>query len=133
MARSKEAERWLSEAVWDLETAKVLHDAARYNSCAFLCQQAAEKAAKALLYSIGESPFGHSVKVLLQRFAEASGTNISELVSYGAELDRHYVPARYPNAIPVGTPHENYDQTVSERTREFAGKIVEFVRRRIGD
>jgi len=73
MRRSEEAKRWFSEAEWDLETARILHESRRYNSCAFLCQQAAEKSAKALLYSVGESPYGHSVLQLLQRFAEACG------------------------------------------------------------
>ncbi len=131
MPGNEEAKRWLSEAAWDLETARILHDARRYNSSAFLCQQGAEKAAKALLYSIGEAPFGQSVRALLQRFGEASKAAIPELVSYGAELDRHYVPARYPNAIPSGTPHENYDQAVSQRTQGFAEKIVEYAKRRI--
>ncbi len=131
MPGNEEAKRWLSEAAWDLETARILHAAQRYNSSAFLCQQAAEKAAKALLYSIGEAPFGHSVRALLQRFTETSKASIPELVSHGAELDRHYVPARYPNAIPSGTPHENYDQAVSQRTQEYAEKIVEYAKRSI--
>ena len=72
---------------------------------------------------------GHYVRVL-QRFAKAAKNAIPEFVSYGAKLDRHYVPARYPNAIRSGTPHENYDQTVSQRTQEYARKIVEYVKRR---
>lgn len=128
MARSEEAKRWLSEAIWDLESGSILHEAGRYNSCAFLCQQAAEKAAKALLYSVGEAPFGHSVKNLLQRYAESAHENISQLISYGGELDRHYVPARYPNAIPTGTPHENYDEAVSQRTKQYAREIVDYAR-----
>jgi HEPN domain-containing protein len=131
MRRSEEAKRWFSEAEWDLESARILHESRRYNSCAFLCQQAAEKSAKALLYSVGESPFGHSVLELLQRFAEATGSDISELSPSAAELDRHYIPARYPNAMPSGSPHENYDQEVSKRAVEYAGRIIEYARRRI--
>ena len=131
MRRSEEARRWLSEAQWDLETAQILHGSRRYNSCAFICQQAGEKAAKALLYMIGESPFGHSVRELLVRYAEAKHDNLEEQLRLASELDRHYVPARYPNAIPSGTPHENYDEVVSHRTLDHATKIIEFVRRRL--
>jgi len=131
MRRSEEAKRWFSEAEWDLETARILHESRRYNSCAFLCQQAAEKSAKALLYSVGESPYGHSVLQLLQRFAEACGKDISDVRSFAAELDRHYIPARYPNAMPSGSPHENYDQEVSQRALQYAEGILNYVRRQL--
>ncbi len=45
------------------------------------------------------------------------------------ELDRHYIPSRYPNAHPAGTPHESYDEETAMRAYESALKIVEFVRR----
>lgn len=131
MRRSEEARRWLSEAQWDLETARILHESRRYNSCAFICQQAGEKAAKGLLYMIAESPFGHSVRELLARYAEAKHENLEELLPQASELDRHYVPARYPNAVPSGTPHENYDEVVSRRTLDYATKIIEYVQRHL--
>jgi len=131
MRRSEEAKRWFSEAEWDLESARILHESRRYNSSAFLCQQAAEKSVKALLYSVGESPFGHSVLELLERFAKAGQRNLSELRTLAAELDRHYIPARYPNAMPSGSPHENYDEEVSGRALEYAGKLLDFARRRL--
>jgi len=131
LRRSEEARRWLSEAEWDHGTARMLHDSRRYNSCAFICQQAGEKAAKGLLYLIGESPFGQAVRELLSRYAEERHENLGELLPLASELDRHYVPARYPNAIPSGTPHENYDEVVSRRALDCAGKIIEYVRRRL--
>jgi len=41
-----EAERWLAEAKWDLETARILHKNGRYNAAAFYSHQAAEKPQK---------------------------------------------------------------------------------------
>jgi HEPN domain-containing protein len=131
MRRTEEAKRWFSEGEWDLESARILHESRRYNSCAFLCQQAAEKSVKALLFSVGESPFGHSVLQLLQRFAEASSKDISELRPLAAELDRHYIPARYPNAMPSGSPHENYDHEASLRALQYAGRIIDYARRQL--
>ncbi|MCE4611840.1 MAG: HEPN domain-containing protein [Desulfurococcales archaeon] len=53
-----EAERCLNETEWDLETARILHRERRYNAAAFYSHQAAEKAVKALLYSLNEAPLG---------------------------------------------------------------------------
>ncbi len=90
-----------------------------------------EKAAKALLYSIGKSPFGYSVRELLLRYAEAKHESLEELLSLASELDRHYVPSRYPNAIPSGTPHQSYDEVVSRRALEYATKVIEYVQRQL--
>ncbi len=127
-----EARRWLSEAVWDLETARILHESGRYNAASFYCHQAAEKAAKAMLYSVNEAPWGYSVRVLLERYSRASGQPLSsDLLAAARELDRHYIPSRYPNAHPQGTPHESYDAETSERALEATSKILEVARRAV--
>jgi len=121
--------RWFEEAVWDFDTARILHREGRYNAAVFYSQQCGEKAVKALLFKINESPWGHSVRELLERFHEATGRDLDEdLFICARELDRHYIPSRYPNAHPVGTPHEAYDETVSERCLKCADKILDFVR-----
>ena len=125
----EEAKRWLSEAVWDLETARILHGSRRYNAAAFYCHQAAEKAAKAMLYSVNEAPWGHSIRVLLERYSEASGKTLGgDVLNAARELDRHYIPSRYPNAHPQGTPHEAYDEETSRRSLEAAERILEVAR-----
>ncbi len=125
-----EALRWLSEALWDYETALILHRERRYNAAAFYAHQAAEKAVKALLYYVNEAPWGHSVRVLLERyFSKVSIEMDDKLLSYARELDRHYIPSRYPNAHPAGTPHEAYDEETSKRALEAAKKVIDFVRR----
>ncbi|WP_244870348.1 HEPN domain-containing protein [Thermofilum adornatum] len=43
---SSEASRWFDEALWDEETARILHREKRYNAAAFYAHQAAEKAVK---------------------------------------------------------------------------------------
>ncbi len=127
-----EALRWLDEALWDLETAEILHREKRYNAAAFYSHQAAEKASKALLYYINEAPWGHSIRVLLQRYFSATGLNVIEDVMICArELDRHYIPSRYPNAHPAGTPHEAYDENTSRRAIECAKKVIEYVKKAI--
>jgi len=128
-----EALRWLSEALWDLETAEILHREKRFNAACFYAHQAAEKAVKALLYSVNEAPWGHSVRVLLERYFNRIGSPpVEELLAYARELDRHYIPSRYPNAHPAGTPHEAYDEVTSARAIEAARRIVNYARGVIG-
>jgi len=127
--RLSEARRWFSEAEWDLGTAKDLCSLRRYNASAFYAQQAAEKAVKALLYALGQMPIGHSVRQLPERFAGLTGHDVSSLLSAARELDRHYVPSRYPNALPSGTPHEAYDEEAARRAISCAKTIIDFVRR----
>jgi len=124
-----EALRWFDEALWDLETARILHREKRFNAAAFYSHQAAEKACKALLYYVNEVPWGHSVRELLTRYFNRLGEKPREdLLRYARELDRHYIPSRYPNAHPSGTPHEAYDEETSERALDSAEKVISFVR-----
>lgn len=128
-----EVVRWFEEALWDLDTARILHREKRYNAAAFYAHQAAEKACKALLYHIHEAPWGHSVRELLLRYFKKLEKNPPEnLMVYARELDRHYIPSRYPNAHPSGTPHEAYDEETSRRALEASEKVVNFVREIIG-
>jgi len=129
MERIAEAERWLSEAEWDFDTAKVLHNSKKFNASAFYSQQSAEKAVKAALYGLGEIPIGHSVRELLERLHEASGVKLENLLTFARELDRHHIPSRYPNVYPSGTPHEAYDEETSRRALECTRVMLEFVKR----
>ena len=127
-----ESRRWLEEARWDLDTARDLHEKARYNAACFYAQQAAEKAVKALIYSLNEAPWGHSVRILLERYIEKSRDEAAKgLLGDARELDRHYIPSRYPNAHPAGTAHEAYDLDTSMRAMECAERIVEFASKRL--
>ncbi|HID90585.1 TPA: HEPN domain-containing protein, partial [Candidatus Bathyarchaeota archaeon] len=51
--RLREASRWLRQARRDLDAAKHSLSGGDYEWCAFMCQQAAEKAVKGGLYSLG--------------------------------------------------------------------------------
>ena len=70
----------------------------------FLSQQAAEKAMKGLLYHEGaDTVSGHSVAALCQdvrtRYPE-----LTDPCARWAALDQHYMPTRYPDALPGGHP-----------------------------
>lgn len=128
-----EAARWLSEALWDLETAEILYRERRWNAAAFYSHQAGEKAAKALLYSVNEAPWGHSVRVLVERYFERVGAEPpGDLLRSAREVDMHYIPSHYPNTHPAGTPHEAYDEEAAHRALDAARRIVEYARRVLG-
>ena len=111
MNRQKaEAERWFGEAEADLATAIDLVERRRYNWACFVAQQAAEKAVKAVYLAHGESVEKvHSVLALVIGREEQRVPGIPELAHLereARELDKHYIPTRYPNGVPFGMPHE---------------------------
>lgn len=125
--------RWLDEAMWDLDTAWILHKAGRFNAAVFYAHQAAEKASKAMLYHVNEAPWGHSVREILLRYFEKIAENPpEEIMRCARELDRHYIPSRYPNAHPSASPHEAYDDEASSRAIKCAEVVVEYAKRVIG-
>ncbi len=94
----KEAQRWLSQGRNDLEAAKWNAEGKFFAQTCFLSQQAAEKALKA--YSI---------------------------LSFCAELDKHYIPSRYPNGLPDSTPSEVYLKQDAQASINNSQKILEFI------
>jgi HEPN domain-containing protein len=88
-----EAERWLTQAKSDLAV----------QAC-FRCQQAAEKALKALHY-FGGARFvpGHSLVELLAPLV-AVDPSLSSHEEAARRLDQLYIPTRYPNGLPGGVP-----------------------------
>jgi len=124
--------RWVGEAEKDIETAELLYKNARYNAACFYAHQAAEKAVKALLYNVNEAPWGHSIRILLERYIEkASSSQAISLLEYARELDRHYIPSRYPNAHSSGTAFEAYDSKTAERALECSREFLKYAKAEI--
>ena len=42
------------------------------------------------------------------------------------ELDKSYIPARYPDAHPSGSPHRRYTRGEAERLVSHSDRIVKF-------
>ena len=70
---------------------------------------------KSLHYARGESPRGHSIQRLASECPGLEDAENEAWVKKGAELDRYYVPARYPNGLPDLTPSESFFGEDSER------------------
>ncbi|MFN0070234.1 MAG: HEPN domain-containing protein, partial [Chloroflexota bacterium] len=87
--------------------------------------QAAENAAKAVLYRSGGDAWGHSVADLLTEIRITRPVS-NELLDAALELDKSYIPSRYPDAHPSGSPRRRYTRGEAERSLQHAASIVKF-------
>lgn len=120
--RSKD---WIDEAQGDLDHAKSDMKASFYNWACFSAQQAAEKAVKAVFQKMGAEAWGHSVADLLRELSSSQRVS-DEVMDRALELDKAYIPTRYPNAHPSGSPRSRYTMEEARRLISHAEKIVEF-------
>lgn len=120
-----EAERWLAQAVDDLEfTRWVLAEGRFFDKGCFIAQQAAEKALKAVHYLKGERlVFGHSVLELLDRLLPEH-RDLGTLHEPARLLDRYYIPTRYPNGLPGGSPFQSFQRSDLESALDMAERVV---------
>lgn len=118
------AKDWLAQAVRDLEQARSSRAEARHEWACFAAQQAAEKAVKALHLHLGQEAWGHVVARLLRELP----VPIDDLlVEKGRVLDNFYVPTRYANGHPEGSPFDHYGPLQSDEAIRYAGEILGFV------
>lgn len=122
MERSKD---WLDEAEGDLEHARNDVRGMFYNWACFSAQQAAEKAIKAVFQRMGAEAWGHSVADLLQELSKKYDIS-EELLDEALELDKAYIPTRYPNVHPSGSPRRRYTKEEARRLIGYAEKIFKF-------
>lgn len=122
MERSKD---WLDEAKGDLEHARSDLQGGFYNWACFSSQQGAEKAVKAVFQKMGAEAWGHSVADLLRELGKKYDIS-AELINHALELDKAYIPTRYPNAHPSGSPRTRYTMDEGRRLVEYAERIIEF-------
>jgi len=104
-----EAARWWEQAIDDrLFVLTMAQEARFFDKACFIAQQAAEKAVKACLYAQGRREvLGHAILQFTRDLAQSEPT-FSKIVTQAARLDRHYIPARYPNGLPGGTPSGSF-------------------------
>lgn len=101
-----------------------------YEWAAFAAQQAAEKALKALVMARGGEPWGH----LTTSLAEALPADVAappDLLDAARRLDKHYIPARYPNGFAEGWPGRLYTRGEAEQAIADAAIISDFCRRHL--
>lgn len=120
-----QAENWLKQAKYDLETAEELFRLNRWAACALHAQQAAEKALKALIVANvggGVPPRIHSI----QKLADIANIT-ADMPEDAIKLDDVYIASRYPEAAGFVVPYELIDEDKAETTLTTASEIVELV------
>jgi HEPN domain-containing protein len=132
-ARSWDVNRaadWLKQAEWDLRAAEDSAAKGHHEWAAFQAQQCAEKAVKALVQSLHGAVRGHGIAEILRQLP--AGLKVPEAIFKGAvELDRVYIPTRYPNAFPSGSPRDYYSESSSRELIGYARQTLEFCRSQI--
>jgi len=116
---------WIDQAEGDLDHAKSDLKLGFYDWACFSSQQSAEKAVKAVFQKLGAEAWGHSVYDLLLELKSRMDVS-DELLEYSLELDKAYIPTRYPNAHPSSSPRRRYTRKEAERLIEYAEKILVF-------
>jgi HEPN domain-containing protein len=116
---------WFDQAEGDLRHARSDVDGGYYEWACFSAQQAAGKAVKAVFQAMGAEAWGHAVADLLTELSQRHAVPDS-LVESGLELDKAYIPTRYPNAHPSGSPRTRYTKGEATRLIGHADEIIRF-------
>ena len=115
---------WLKQGRRDLDHGRRSLNAGDYEWACFAAQQGAEKAVKAVVEKTGGVAWGH-VTALLESLPESLRPE-QRLLNAAKALDKHYIPARYPNSHPQGAPYEYYTYDEAECALGHAGQVIGF-------
>ena len=118
---------WFRQAELDLAAAADARRSGHHEWACFAAQQAAEKAVKALHEADGAEAWGHSTAELLRAIPQVP----TDVFNAARALDKHYIPARYPNSHPAGAPGDLYTEEEADRALRDAERVIEHVRRRL--
>ena len=131
--RQEEYDLWMRYANADYDLVQHLYFGDYYPKpleiICYHCQQAAEKAVKAVIAYFGNQggmPKLHDIQFLLMQIRNLvkakTGADIDEtLLDQAAELTKYGVAPRYPNAMEIGDPE-------TRRAVQNAGSILEWAR-----
>ena len=119
---------WLDQARGDLAHAANSLSMGDHAWACFAAHQAAEAAVKGLHMNRGQIAWGHSVAVLLRKLPEDLLPE-RKLLDAAKTLDRHYIPARCPDAHPAGPTQDNYTDAEAREAIARATEILEYCER----
>jgi HEPN domain-containing protein len=132
VASTGPAARWLAQARSDLAFAELGLREGFFAQACFVCQQAAEKALKALHYLGGARVvLGDSLVELLDPLL-AEHHALADLREAAQQLDQYYVPTRYPNGLPGGVPAEVFTKRQAEEAVGLAHRFITVTRAAVG-
>ena len=82
-----------------------------------------------LLMAIGGEPWGHLTAALVEALPAPGGD--AGVLDAARRLDKHYIPARYPNGFVASYPGRMYTRGEAQQAIADATFITEFCRRRL--
>ncbi len=123
-------EDWLKQAHSDLNAAEDSAGSGHFEWACFQAQQSAEKAIKALIISRGGESRAHSINFLLANLPENIIVN-ARILNAAKELDKHYIPTRYPDSFSTGIPKDFFTSDDARRAITNAKKIIGFAEEHI--
>lgn len=127
MALSSETKLWWAQAKRDFRIAERNHANRDYEVCVFYCEQAAQKALKALLlHRTSQMPPKIHNLVELGRLVGVA----DPMRDFLAELTPHYMITRYPDAAGAVTS-DLYSGRLSLRFLRGTKKVMEWCRTRL--
>ena len=80
-------------------------------------------AVKGFIRGHGGLATGHSVLQLINAATEEIPESLTRCAR---ELDKVYIPTRYPDVYDAGSPHEYFDRPDAFAHTECAGRIIDF-------
>ena len=122
---------YIEQATHDLESARANADDGRHALACWLCHQAAARAVTGFLYANrAEHVWGEALADLCED-AKAFDQSFEFIKSIAVLLDKHYLAARIPTALPGGTPCKAYDAQDADRAIEIAQDVLKGVQDRL--
>ena len=121
-----EARRWFLQAEDDFKFVNwIQKEGVFFDKGCFTSQQAGEKVLKACLYATGRRVvIGHSLMQILLEL-EIKDDVFKDILNEAKRLDRFYIPTRYPNGLPGGSPFQVYSaDDLAEACRDL-NKVFE--------
>jgi len=128
----EQASVWWAEARKDRREAQAALERDAYNLSAFLCEQAAQKALKALLRALSRNAWGHELHKLVEAAFERLGDRMpAQMEEIARSLGRHYTGARYPGVLSEQAPSDFYTREMAQEALEQCDQIMNFARERL--
>lgn len=123
-----EFERWRRAAEQALAAARAEVGAGLHHWACFLAEQSAQLSVKGFLHGIGGAPWGHDLVGLGASVSAAvEAAALSGVEASLRRLARHYIPARYPDAVPGGGPGEHYGPEDSKEAVADAVAVLQAI------
>lgn len=125
--KQQEWQRYTKQAQHTLASAQRDQDAGDFDWACFKAHQAAELYLKGWLRSTDRFVTGHSILRLLAQLDDPDLVVPPSLQQCGRDLDKVYIPARYPDAYAEGAPMDFYVAKDAVESIQCAEQIAAFL------